>query len=88
MATQTLDAPRRAPAAPARRRRSGSASALILAGLAVLGYVAWQFFGTNVVAHQKQQKIVEKTQSAWQSQGGAGASGPREGRASSTAPRR
>ena len=78
MATQTVARP---PADPRRRRGATFwvGIALILAGLAVLAYVAWQFFGTNVVAHQKQQKIVEKTESAWRSQGSAGASGTAQG---------
>ena len=78
MATQTVARP---PAAPKRRRGAAFwvGIALILAGLAVLAYVAWQFFGTNVVAHQKQQKIVEKTESAWRSEGSAGASGTAQG---------
>jgi sortase A len=78
MATQTLERPPETP----RRRRGLSfwlGSALIIAGLAVLGYVAWQFFGTNIVAHQKQQKIVEQTEKAWSSQGQAGASGTASG---------
>ena len=45
---------------------------LVLAGLGVLAYVAWQFFGTNIVAHRKQQQIVEKTQRVWESQSGGG----------------
>jgi len=76
MAHQTLDRP---PAST--RRRRGIAFwlglALILAGLAVLGYVAWQFFGTNVVAHRKQQQIVERTERIWE--GKAGATGRAEG---------
>jgi sortase A len=68
----------------ARPRRSRGPSfwigiGLILAGLAVLGYVAWQFFGTNIVAKQKQQSIVAETQKVWKSQGGAGASGSAKG---------
>ena len=53
--------------------------ALVLAGLGLLAYVAWQFYGTNVVAHRKQQKIVEQTQREWRSEGGAGATGRVEG---------
>jgi sortase A len=64
MAQQTLERP------PAGRNRGHGAVfwvgiALILAGLAVLGYVAWQFFGTNVVSEHKQRQIVEDTQRAW-----------------------
>jgi sortase A len=74
MAHQTLERP-----APTQRPRRGAAFwvgiGLILAGVAVLGYVAWQFFGTNVVSHHKQQRIVEQTQRAWRSPGTAGATG-------------
>ena len=38
---------------------------LVLAGLALLGYVAWQFFGTNVVSERKQRTLVEKTEQSW-----------------------
>jgi sortase A len=76
MAQQTLERP------PAEPKRGHGATfwvgiALILAGLAVLGYVAWQFFGTNVVSKHKQQQIVEQTQRAWHSD--AGASGSAKG---------
>jgi sortase A len=74
MSHQTLERP-----APTQRPRRGVAfwvgTGLILAGLAVLGYVAWQFFGTNVVAHRKQQQIVQQTERAWRSPGTAGATG-------------
>ena len=74
MSPQTLERPGVRPA----RSRGVSfwiGIGLIVAGLAVLGYVAWQFYGTNIVAKQKQQSIVADTRKAWQSQGGAGASG-------------
>jgi len=63
--TQTTLEP---PEAPERRRRGVAfwfGVALILAGLGVLAYVAWQFFGTNVVAHRAQDRIVEQTRRAW-----------------------
>jgi sortase A len=67
MAHQTLDRP-----SAARRRRRGATFwigiTLVLAGVAVLSYVAWQFFGTNVVSHRKQQQIVEQTRRDWESQ--------------------
>ena len=45
----------------------------------MLAYVAWQFFGTNIVAHQKQQKIVQQTQKVWAAEAGAGATGSAKG---------
>jgi sortase A len=39
--------------------------ALVLAGLVMLGYVAWQLYGTNVVSARKQKQIVERTQQMW-----------------------
>jgi sortase A len=70
MQPQTLERP----AAPTRRRGAGFYVGLVLVvtGLGLLGYVAWQFFGTNVVAHHKQQQIVERTQRAWRGDAGAG----------------
>jgi sortase A len=78
MATQTVE---RAPAGPGRSRGPvfWVGIGLIVAGLAVLGYVAWQFFGTNIVAHHKQQQIVAQTEKAWRAQGGVGASGTATG---------
>ena len=53
----------------ARSRRRGPAfwvgAGLIVAGLLLLGYVAWQLFGTNVVSHRKQAGIVENTERIW-----------------------
>ena len=65
MGQQTLAAP----AAPRQQRRRGAGFwaglALIAAGVVLLGYVAWQFFGTNVVSHHKQQQIVADTEHIW-----------------------
>ncbi len=47
---------------------------LVAAGLVLLGYVAWQFFGTNIVAHHKQHQIVADTQRAWRADPGASGS--------------
>jgi sortase A len=76
MSQQTMDRP---PAAPQRRRGAAFwvGVALILAGLVLLGYVAWQFWGTNLVAHRKQQKIIDQTERVWS--GKAGASGTAQG---------
>jgi len=38
---------------------------LVAAGLAMLGYVGWQFFGTNIVSERHQQETVEALQDAW-----------------------
>ena len=32
---------------------------MIAAGLVILGWFAWQYWGTNIVAHQKQQQILD-----------------------------
>ena len=56
-----------APHGPAARRRAVFyvGLALIVAGVVLLGYVAWQLFGTNVVAHREQQRIVTDLQTSW-----------------------
>ncbi len=77
MDQQTLERP---PVQQPPRRRGAAfwiGLALVLAGLGLLGYVAWQFFGTNVVAHRKQQQIVSETNKAWHAD--AGASGTAKG---------
>lgn len=38
---------------------------LILAGLALLGYVAWQFWGTNWVARKHQRELTSLVQKDW-----------------------
>lgn len=38
---------------------------LILAGLAVLAWVAWQFWGTNWVSERRQEKVAEELQQGW-----------------------
>ena len=54
--------------ARARARRGAAfylGLGLVLAGLALLGYVAWQFFGTNVVSERMQRSLVDKTEQSW-----------------------
>jgi len=41
-------------------------TALVLAGLGLLGYVGWQVFGTNIVSEQRQRETVEKLERQWQ----------------------
>ncbi|MBW8752117.1 MAG: class E sortase [Propionibacteriales bacterium] len=38
---------------------------LILAGLGLLGYVAWQFWGTNWVARKHQRELTSQVQKDW-----------------------
>jgi sortase A len=38
---------------------------LIAAGLAVVGWVCWQYFGTNVVAHHRQVEVVDDLEEGW-----------------------
>lgn len=38
---------------------------LVALGLAMLAYVGWQLFGTNVIAHQRQERLVEQLQNDW-----------------------
>jgi len=56
-------------ASPARLdRRRGlllAALALVLAGLSLLGYVGWQYWGTNWLARQDQAEVTQDLLSAW-----------------------
>jgi len=60
-----------AAAAPGRRRGTGRritfwiGVGLILAGLSLLGYVAWQFWGTNWVSKRHQRAITSELQKDW-----------------------
>ena len=38
---------------------------LVTAGLALLGYVGWQMFGTNIVSERKQRETVEALERQW-----------------------
>jgi len=39
--------------------------AMVLGGLGLLGYVGWQFYGTNIVARQTQERVVADLQQEW-----------------------
>ncbi|WP_246050968.1 class E sortase [Nocardioides guangzhouensis] len=39
---------------------------LIVGGLGLLGYVAWQFWGTNWVSHRTHERIVSQVAKEWQ----------------------
>jgi sortase A len=38
---------------------------LVAVGLAMLGYVGWQFFGTNIVSERRQQETVRELEQQW-----------------------
>jgi sortase A len=38
---------------------------LVLGGVGMLGYVAWQMYGTNIVSKQTQQRLVEDLEQQW-----------------------
>jgi sortase A len=76
--TATLESPPAPePEAPERAGRVSLAVglALLLAGVAVLGWVGWQFWGTTWVAHRAQAQVVEQLEKQWSEQPGPGASG-------------
>jgi sortase A len=58
-----------------QRRRRGAAfylgTGLLLAGLAMLGYVGWQLWGTNLVSQRAQERIVADLQEDWSAEGTA-----------------
>lgn len=51
--------------APLRRWTRLAGIALALVGLGLLGYVAWQYWGTTWVSRAKQQRIVEQLEENW-----------------------
>lgn len=53
------------PARPARRWSLVAGIAVALVGLGMLGYVGWQYVGTNWVARAKQDDVVEQLERAW-----------------------
>ncbi|NGN95312.1 class E sortase [Nocardioides sp. KC13] len=38
---------------------------LVIAGLSVLGYVAWEFYGTTIVSKERQREATSKIERAW-----------------------
>jgi sortase A len=44
---------------------TGAGVTLLVAGLVMLGYVAWQLYGTNYVSRQQQAQAVEEVREIW-----------------------
>ncbi len=61
----------------ARRVAWWTGLGLLLGGLALLGYVAWQLWGTNYVSRHRQQQAVQEIARVWR--GEAAATTPAEG---------
>jgi sortase A len=49
---------------------------LVLAGVGLLGYVAWQFLGTNIVSERRQQEAVTELREQWRETGEPAADRP------------
>ena len=58
-------APQRPPRSPRRRIATAIGVILLLAGLGVMGYFAWEYFGTNIVAKHRQAAIKKETLRQW-----------------------
>jgi sortase A len=48
-----------------RRLKRAVALVLIAAGVVIMGYLTWQFFGSNLVAHHRQRELVEQLDRSW-----------------------
>ncbi|WP_456697864.1 sortase domain-containing protein [Aeromicrobium sp. P5_D10] len=57
--------PKRARRSPARRFATGLGIVMILGGLGVIAWVAWQYFGTNIVSKHKQAEIKQSIKIDW-----------------------
>jgi sortase A len=42
---------------------------MIVGGLGLLGYVGWQFYGTNYTSHRAQKKVTQKLTTQWEEKG-------------------
>jgi sortase A len=63
MSTPVVESPPR----PRRHRewRIGLGLVLLLSGLVVLGWLGWQYWGTNWVSHRTQQRVLHQLQEGW-----------------------
>ena len=71
MSQETADPPTTQPEPPQTPRAGRGIGfwvgiLLVLGGLGMLGYVGWQLFGTNIVARQAQEAVVEDLTERWQ----------------------
>jgi sortase A len=58
--------PSSAPATSRQRRGMiVAALALVLVGLSLLGYVGWQYWGTNIVSRHQQSEVTQDLLSSW-----------------------
>ncbi len=53
------------PRAGARRAAFGLGIAMILAGAGIIGYVAWELYGTTVLSKQRQHDATSRIEDAW-----------------------
>ncbi len=63
MSTDAAEAPTRT-----RRRPSWTTAlglALVASGLAILGWLAWEFWGTNWVSHRTQARVITQIEQGW-----------------------
>ena len=58
-------APQRPRRTPRRRVATAIGVIFLLAGLGVIGYFAWEYFGTNIVAKHRQAAIKKATLRQW-----------------------
>lgn len=64
----TVDEQPTGPGGTQRRKRGVSfwlGLMLVLGGLGMLGYVAWQMYGTNIVSRQTQERLVQDLEQEW-----------------------
>ncbi|MPZ97005.1 MAG: class E sortase [Propionibacteriales bacterium] len=78
---QTVSPEAPPPPPPARRRKPLLlvGLVLVLAGVGLLGYVAWEYWGTNIVSKNKQQDITNDLLNSWDDPAVGDLLGPSEG---------
>lgn len=70
------------PDSGSRRRRSPLlivGLVLVLAGVGLLGYVAWQYWGTNIVSKRQQEAVASDLMKSWEDPAVRELLGPEEG---------